>query len=52
MFIGTIPQNNLTKQEQTLLDDYRESNEQGKEAIEKTAKALAFTQSLAAREVA
>lgn len=41
MFIGTIPQNNLTKQEQILLDDYREANAQGKEAIEKTASALA-----------
>lgn len=52
VFIGNIPKNVLTKQEQILLDDYREANAQGKEAIEKTASALAFTQSLAAREVA
>ncbi|OOF65148.1 helix-turn-helix domain-containing protein [Rodentibacter sp. Ppn85] len=29
------------KQEAELLEDYRESNEQGKDAIERTAKALA-----------
>lgn len=52
MFIGNIPENTLTKQEQGLLDDYRESNEQGKEAIEKTAKALAATAALAARQAA
>ena len=46
VFIGNIPENALTKQEQVLLEDYRESNEQGKEAIEKTAKALAATASL------
>ena len=40
IFIGKIPEKILTVQEQTLLEDYRESNEQGKEAIEKTAKAL------------
>ena len=40
IFIGKIPEKMLTVQEQTLLEDYRESNEQGKEAIEKTAKAL------------
>ncbi len=52
VFIGNIPENALTKQEQVLLEDYRESNEQGKEAIEKTAKALAATASLAARQAA
>ena len=41
IFIGKIPNNALTPSEQTLLEDYRESNEQGKEAIEKTASALA-----------
>ncbi|WIM82556.1 helix-turn-helix domain-containing protein [Gallibacterium anatis] len=41
MFIGNIPSELLTQQEQALLEDYRESNEQGKEAIEKTASALA-----------
>lgn len=48
MFIGTIPVNNLT--ESALFEDYRESNEQGKEAIEKNASALAAA--LTAREVA
>lgn len=52
LFSGERSGSDLTKQEQVLLADYRESNEQGKEAIEKTASALAFTQSLAAREVA
>ena len=41
MFIGGTPESILTQQEQALLEDYRESNEQGKEAIEKTASALA-----------
>ena len=41
MFIGGSSTNHLTQQEQALLEDYRESNEQGKEAIEKTASALA-----------
>ncbi|MDP0380317.1 helix-turn-helix domain-containing protein [Glaesserella parasuis] len=41
MFIGGTPESTLTQKEQTLLEDYRESNEQGKEAIEKTASALA-----------
>lgn len=41
MFIGGSSTNYLTQQEQALLEDYRESNEQGKEAIEKTASALA-----------
>lgn len=38
--------------ETTLLEDYRESNEQGKEAIEKTASALAEAAALTARKVA
>lgn len=42
----------LTKEEQVLLDDYRESNEQGKEAIEKTASALAQAALLANSKVA
>ncbi|SQH96281.1 helix-turn-helix domain-containing protein [Haemophilus haemolyticus] len=42
----------LTKSETPLLEDYRESNEQGKEAIEKTASALAATAALTARKVA
>lgn len=41
MFVGGSSINHLTQQEQALLEDYRESNEQGKEAIEKTASALA-----------
>lgn len=41
MFIGSGGGESLTPSEQTLLEDYRESNEQGKEAIEKTASALA-----------
>lgn len=41
MFVGGSSINLLTQQEQALLEDYRESNEQGKEAIEKTASALA-----------
>lgn len=41
MFVGGSSTNHLTQQEQALLEDYRESNEQGKEAIEKTASALA-----------
>ena len=41
IFIGKIPNNELSPSEQILLEDYRESNEQGKEAIEKTASALA-----------
>ncbi|ANF62140.1 hypothetical protein A6037_05140 [[Haemophilus] ducreyi] len=52
MFIGNIPESVLTQQEQLLLDDYRESNEQGKEAIEKTASALAQAAALTNREVA
>lgn len=52
MFIGTIPSSNLTASESALLDDYRESNEQGKEAIEKTASALAEAAALTARKVA
>lgn len=52
MFIDGTPKSTLTQQEQTLLKDYRESNEQGKEAIEKTASALAATAALTARKVA
>ncbi|QIM66355.1 hypothetical protein A4G16_02680 [Mannheimia granulomatis] len=52
MFIGNIPESALTKQEQVLLDDYRESNEQGKEAIEKTASALAQAALLANSKIA
>ena len=42
----------LTESETALLEDYRESNKQGKEAIEKTASALAATVALTARKVA
>ena len=42
----------LTETETALLEDYRESNEQGKEAIEKTASALAEAAALTARKVA
>ncbi|MGX2948571.1 XRE family transcriptional regulator [Frederiksenia canicola] len=52
IFIGNIPENALTRQEQSLLEDYRESNEQGKEAIEKTAKALASKEASKNRQVA
>lgn len=52
MFIGGMPENTLTKQEQILLSDYRESSEQGKEAIEKTASALAEAKALADSKVA
>ncbi|WP_240958861.1 XRE family transcriptional regulator [Pasteurella multocida] len=52
MFIGGTPESTLTQKEQTLLEDYRESNEQGKEAIEKTASALAATAALTNRKVA
>ncbi|KGQ48586.1 DNA-binding protein [Gallibacterium anatis 10672-6] len=52
MFIGGSSTNNLTQQEQALLEDYRESNEQGKEAIEKTASALATATALANLKVA
>ena len=41
LFSGERLESDLTQQEQALLEDYRESNEQGKEAIEKTASALA-----------
>lgn len=52
MFIGGMPENALTKQEQILLSDYRESSEQGKEAIEKNASALAEAKALADSKVA
>lgn len=52
MFIGGMPESTLTRQEQVLLADYRESNEQGKEAIEKTASALATAATLANSKVA
>lgn len=42
----------LTESEIALLEDYRESNKQDKEAIEKTASALAATVALTARKVA
>lgn len=52
LFSGERLESDLTQQEQTLLEDYRESNEQGKEAIEKTASALAATAALTACKVA
>ncbi|MDG6255726.1 XRE family transcriptional regulator, partial [Glaesserella parasuis] len=52
MFIGGTPESPLTQKEQTLLEDYRESNEQGKEAIEQAAKGLAKAAALTARQVA
>lgn len=52
MFIGGTPESTLTQKEQTLLEDYRESNEQGKAAIEEAASALAATAALTARQVA
>ncbi|MBN6075518.1 XRE family transcriptional regulator [Aggregatibacter actinomycetemcomitans] len=52
VFIGKIPEKNLTLQEQSLIEDYRESNEQGKEAIEKTARALSEVAALANNKVA
>ncbi|EHO45838.1 hypothetical protein [Haemophilus sp. oral taxon 851] len=42
----------LTESETALLEDYRESNKQDKEAIEKTASTLAATVALTARKVA
>ena len=42
----------LTESETALFEDYRESNEQGKETIEKTASALAATAALTTRKVA
>ena len=45
----SVPLNN---EETILLEDYRESNEQGKEAIEKTAKALAEVSALTHRKTA
>lgn len=52
VFIGNIPTNALSTEETALLEDYRESNEQGKEAIEKTAKALAEVSALTHRKTA
>lgn len=52
MFIGSGGGEYLTPSEQTLLEDYRESNEQGKEAIEKTASALASKEASKNRQVA
>ncbi|WP_234885403.1 XRE family transcriptional regulator [Glaesserella parasuis] len=52
MFIGGTPESTLTQKEQTLLEDYRESNEQGKAAIEEAASALAATAALTNRKVA
>ena len=51
MFISTT-ESTLSRQEQKLLEDYRESNEQGKEAIEKTAKALSAVATLTGGKVA
>ncbi|MDD7570208.1 MAG: helix-turn-helix transcriptional regulator [[Actinobacillus] rossii] len=50
--VQSTPESTLTQKEQTLLEDYRESNEQGKEAIEKTASALAEAKALADSKVA
>ncbi len=53
MFIGNqVTEQALNPQETALLEDYRESNEQGKEAIEKTAKALSTVSALANSKVA
>lgn len=52
IFIGKIPNNALTPSEQALIEDYRESNEQGKEAIEKTAKVAAENEALKNRTLA
>ena len=52
LFSGEKVNKDLTAQEQTLLEDYRESNEQGKEAIEKTAKALSAIATLTNNKVA
>lgn len=52
MFIGTIPEKHLTDSENALLEDYRESNEQGKAAIAQAAKALAATAALENRAIA
>ena len=58
VFIGNIPSSSLidgdglTQAESQLLEDYRESNEQGKEAIEKTAKALSAVAALTKNKVA
>ena len=52
MFVSGSSTNHLTQQEQALLEDYRESNEQGKEAIEKTAKVAAENEALKNRALA
>ncbi|MBN6060440.1 helix-turn-helix domain-containing protein [Aggregatibacter actinomycetemcomitans] len=53
MFIGgNLIESTLTQQEQSLIEDYRESNDQGKEAIEKTARALSEVAALANNKVA
>ncbi|MDP8162827.1 helix-turn-helix domain-containing protein [Phocoenobacter skyensis] len=53
MFIGSqATTQTLNPQEAALLEDYRESNAQGKEAIEKTAKALSTISALENRKVA
>ncbi|MDG4948453.1 helix-turn-helix domain-containing protein [Actinobacillus equuli subsp. haemolyticus] len=46
MFIDGKFETTLTPQEQLLLNDYRESNEQGKQAIEQAAKALSAVNKL------
>ncbi|MBN6077268.1 helix-turn-helix domain-containing protein [Aggregatibacter actinomycetemcomitans] len=51
LFSGEKVSSNLTKAEETLIEDYRESNEQGKEAIEKTARALSEVAALENRKV-
>ncbi len=54
MFVEVLnsPVTAQNKQEAELLEDYRESNEQGKDAIERTAKALANAAALENREIA
>lgn len=52
LFSGERIETDLTPSEQSLLEDYRESNEQGKEAIEKTAKALSAVAALENRVAA
>ena len=52
LFSGARSIGEITKEEEQLLEDYRESNEQGKEAIEKTAKALSAVAALTKNKVA
>ena len=46
IFIGIVPIKTLTKEENELLENFRESNEQGKYAIRTTASALACKEAL------